>query len=293
MNVKDHSRQHILPKTYLKHFSKYGDGNNLWVLHCKHKYKKRIEKRDSGSSIFTKNNFYDSTLFTNPKEIELFFARSIEPNYNYIIAEINKQKEITDYSLKIKILEWVIYSKIRSVSWREMFKRELEEVGYNFDFDSFELREEHLNVLTNTDICDWVLNYYDLELSSKRWNILKTPIEKNWLTSDNPGFTVNIDGYSDRIWEIVPNPYCTNLRNDTILYFPLSKEYCLKIQPFYEGEDVKLNLSNTPITFKNVSEDEFNLINSWTYLSQHSFVLACTKNDLLKYEDFNKIITEK
>lgn len=288
MNTNGPSKQHVIPKTYLKHFSKSGDGKNLCLLHYNHMYKKGVEIKDSGSSVFIRHNFYDSPHFKNPKEIELFFAKKIEPNYNTIVAEIKKQKEITDYLLKMRLLEWVIYAKIRSVSWRDMFRIELEQAGHNFDFESKELREEHLHILTSPEVYEWVLDYYDRELCSKRWIILRSPADKYWVTSDNPGFTINVDGFADRIWEVDPNPYCTNLQHDTMLYFPLTKEYCLKIQPYYQGEDVKLNLSNTPVTFDNASEAEFNLVNSWTYLTQHSFVVACTKQCLTVFEEFNR-----
>lgn len=282
------SRQHILPKTYLKHFSKNGDGKNLCILHRNHPYKKNIEVKDSGSSLFVRNNFYDSGAFSNPKEIELFFAKKLEPNYNKIIAAISEEKEITDYLLKIRLLEWVIYSVIRSVSWREMFRIELQDDGYIFDFDSDNLREEHLQILTDTKTYDWVLDYYDKELSSKRWVILKSPVDSFWLTSDNPGFTVNVEGYADKIFDVYPNPYCTNLQHDTMLYFPLTKEYCLKVHPYYEGDDVKLNLSNTSIGIDVASEFEFQLINSWTYLTQHSFIIGCSREGLKMFEEINR-----
>ena len=286
---KGPSQQHFLPETYLKHITKNNDGKNLHVLHLGHRYKKKIETKDSGNSLFKKKDFYDTSEFPNPKEIELFFAKTIEQQYNRTIREISKEVDIVDHPLKIRLLEWVFYSKIRSISWREMYRFELKNLGHDLDFESKELREEHLNIISNEKIFESVFDYYDKNLCSKTWIILKSPAGRNWITSDNPGFTVNVDGCSDedKLFETIPNPLCTYLKHDTILYFPLTKTYCLKIQPYNQGDDVKLNLSNTPICHEEASEFEFKLINYWTFLTQQGFVVSSNREDLEIFEQAN------
>ncbi|PQJ09607.1 hypothetical protein CJD36_016845 [Flavipsychrobacter stenotrophus] len=101
-----------------------------------------------------------------------------------------------------------------------------------------------------------------------------------WLTSDNPGFSINLDGYDNRVEEVIPNPYCTDLGHDTILYFPLTKNYCLEIGPFLKEDDVNLNSFNIPVTFMSAPELEFRFINLWTYLAQQKFVVSCDAEGL-------------
>ncbi|PQJ09606.1 hypothetical protein CJD36_016840 [Flavipsychrobacter stenotrophus] len=142
-------KQHFVPKTYLKHFSKKGNGLGLHVLY-NHQHDNKIRKKDFGDSMFTGDNFYDSSEYLNPKELELIFGKVYEPKYNGIIDAICKEEDITDRQTKADILEWVFFLKARSVSWRDKARLELKASGVELDFDCEAVREEHLSVFTDS-----------------------------------------------------------------------------------------------------------------------------------------------
>ena len=283
--MSQNKEHHIVSKVYLKYFSPNNDGKGISILHYQHPYKSRIEVKDSGNSIFTKRNFYNTSQLENPNEIELFFGREIEQKYNFIMAEIAKEKDISDYELKIKIMEWIFYSKIRSPMWRKLIQSELELKGYKFAFNSKELREEHLQLISNNEVFEGVLEIFDKNLSAKKWFILKSPSPFSFITSDNPGFSINVEDYNPSDKMLLPNAFWTNIRYDTVLYFPLSKNYCLRMQPYNNDDDVQLNISNTPIRFQIVSEDEQKLINSWTFCTHDNLLIASDKRELNLFEN--------
>lgn len=279
-------KQHFVPKTYLKHFSKEGNGLGLHVLY-NHQHDNKIRKKDFGDSMFTGDNFYDSSEYLNPKELELIFGRVHEPKYNGIVEALCKEENITDRQIKTDILEWVFFLKVRSVSWREKSRIELNARGIKLDFDSEALREDHLKVFTDVSRLNKIITHYVNVYTAKRWTVLKSPKGLFWLTSDNPGFSINLDDYDEAGQDVIPNPYCTDLGYDTVLYFPLTKDYCLQIGPFLKEDDVHLNSYNTPIKFIPTTESNFRCINFWTFVTQQKFVVACDPESL---ELFARII---
>jgi hypothetical protein len=280
-----HRDQHIIPKVYLKYFSKSEDGKGIAVLHYSHPYKKRIETKDSGDKVFVKKNFYDTAQLADRKQIELFMANHIEPNYHRIIESVRSRSCVNDYNWKIRMMEWMIYSKMRSPMWRELLREELRSKGHDFLFDSNELREEHMQMFHDENILGFLLDYYGKNLSSKKWSVLKSPEYKSWLTSDNPGFSINVDEYDKENIELLPNAYWTNISHDTVLYFPLSSEYCLRIQPYNQGDDVSLNISNTPVQFELCTENEYRLVCSWIFYTHHSLLICSNREDLRIFEE--------
>lgn len=169
--------------------------------------------------------------------------------------------------------------------WRRLIQSELEAKGYKFGFGSKELREEHLQLISNSEVFEGVLEIFDKNLSTKKWFVLKAPSRVSWITSDNPGFSINLEDYNPSDEMLVPNAFWTNIRHDTVLYFPLSKDYCLKMQPYNNNDDVTLNIANTPIRFEGATENEHNLVNGWTFCTHHDILIASDKRDLLLFEN--------
>lgn len=76
--------QHIISKTYLKHFSLNCDGKSIFIIDRDNPYKKGIQCKNSGDSVFWEKNYSDSSVFKDEKFIEEMFGKEIEPNYNKI-----------------------------------------------------------------------------------------------------------------------------------------------------------------------------------------------------------------
>jgi hypothetical protein len=283
-----HKKQHIVSEAYLKYFSKEDDGKGILTLCLNNPYKLKIELHNSGDRIFWAKNFYNTTQFQNSKTIELFFGQKIENDYHSIIKKIVNQVPIKDEKFKILIFQWVFYSKLRSPMWRKYLQFIIKEKGINLKFDSKELREEHLQFFSNSDMLNSFIEYYNESLIVKKWKILICPDNYNWITSDNPGFAVATKEFAKNPKEYDPNPLWTNIQYDTALYFPLTKKYCLEIFPYNQNDDVKRNFDNDNIVFEKANPDTSHLINNWTARTSHEIIISSSQDELLEYEEIIK-----
>jgi hypothetical protein len=280
-----YKKQHIVSETYLKHFSKENDGKGIKVLHLKNCYKKDIKTYDSGNKVFWSENFYDTSKFQNPKAVEIFLGQKIENGYNSLIKKITSQNPILDNDFKISIFKWIFYSKLRSPVWRIHIQFLLKMNGKEFDLDSKEIREEHMQFFSNPDILESLVEYYNDSLIAKKWRILISIENFNWITSDNPGFAIATKEFKKNPYEYIPNPLWTDIKHDTALYFPMTKKYCLEIWPYNQEDDIKRNFGNDYIEFDNSKIDTLKLINNWTVLSANEIVISDSENELKEYEN--------
>ncbi len=282
-----YKKQHIVSETYLKHFSKGNDGIGLKVLHLNNCYKKNIQKYDSGNKVFWSENFYNTSNFQNHKTVEIFLGQKIENGYNSLIEQITKQTPILDNESKFSTFQWIFYSKLRSPVWRSHLQFLLKVNGKEYNINSKEIREEHMQFFSNPDILDSLIEYYNDFLIAKKWRILISNENYSWITSDNPGFSIATKEFAKNPYEYIPNPLWTGINHDTVLYFPLTKKYCLEICPYNQDDDTKRNFGNDSIEFDNSKIDTVKLINNWTVLSANGLVISESENELIEYE--NKI----
>jgi len=125
---------------------------------------------------------------------------------------------------------------------------------------------------------DWVLNLYTARLSRKKWIILKRLSNHYWLTSDNPGFVVNIGELSSGFTEFIPRHSLSDIRADSIMYYPLSKDYCLKLEAIVEArEDAE---ADVPIDYIEPTEEELEFVNGVT-VSTYKKVLITNQRGTL------------
>lgn len=273
-------KQHIVPVTYIKYFSPNYDGKDLQVLYTTGIKKWKMENKNSGDSIFWEENFYNTSQFDNPKYLEQFFGQAIESRYNELIDVIKDEKEIHDEDLKVSVFQWIFYSKLRSPMWREYLMEILNTNGHTLDFNAHELREEHLRIFSNPDLFEYILEYYESYLTTKQWKILIQPKDNSWITSDNPGFHINVSELEKEKESYVPNPLWTGIQHDSVLYFPLTQKYCILIKPYNTGDDVNLNFNNDGISFEKSGSQELNLINAWTVMTSRNFVISPYRKEL-------------
>ena len=81
-------RQHIVPRVYLKYFSR---DSFVYVFDTTNPYRKKIEKKGIGHRVFTSDNYYDTSIPETRKYLEETFSR-FEATYNEIIPTIQKCK---------------------------------------------------------------------------------------------------------------------------------------------------------------------------------------------------------
>ncbi|WP_190246284.1 DUF4238 domain-containing protein [Gelidibacter gilvus] len=256
-----YKKQHIVPETYLKHFSINSDGIGIFVINSDDKYRKGIQKKNSGDKIFWIPNYSDTDFFDDRKAIEKMFGTDIENNYNNIINVIEQEKTTIDFGVKQELLQWIFYTKLRSPIW----KNHLE----NFtDYDNF---KKQVNDFVSSAV-------------SMRWTIYKSPQNKYWWTSDNPGFCHNLKKM-EATQEILPEPIYNKVGVDSILYYPLSKKYCLNIHPYNKGEDLHLNATNTNIRFEKADLSLFKILNYSTLITQKRLIIATESESLNEVEE--------
>jgi hypothetical protein len=187
-------KQHFVPKVYLKYFSQNEDCKNLYVIHHGSEYNRRIQKKNSGDSIFWDKQFYTSTEFDDPLALELFFARDIEPNYSKIISIIKQERSNIDYEFKLELLHWIFYAKLRSPIFRTLIADILIAEGYDIDEDiDKNAKAVHLAMFHDKELFDKISNDILCHFASKKWTILKTKSDSPFWTSDSPGFGIDLD----------------------------------------------------------------------------------------------------
>jgi len=277
-------KQHTVSKAYLKHFSINEDGRDLFVINSADKHRPYIQKVDSGHTVFWQKKFYNSDKFATPTDLETFFARDIEPTYSGIINCLKTNIAVSEWTIKLELFQWIIYSKLRSPVWRGYYLQILENSkefqGAKLDFSKEKLiKELHLTFFTEESLLNEMIEKFANILLSKKWKILIAPGANYWWTTDNPGFGINLDKIKKN-QKVLPDPFWNILDNGTLIYFPLSKDYCLQIGPYEKGDSIYLNLTNTDITFEKPGTDLAGLINYWSLVSQEHLLISADREQI-------------
>jgi hypothetical protein len=273
-------KQHIVSKTYLKHFSPNSDGKSLFLIDHEAPHQKGIQCKNSGDSVFWEKNYSDSPLFKDKKIIEKIFGQDIEPGYNAIIKEIEAENEALSFETKQKIIQWIFYTKRRSPIWEPFHSPPAQ------PSESRYTQQRHLENFTDEDRFKAALDGFIRDAVNKRWTIYRSPKDNHWWTSDNPGYCIDCADLtsSEALQAAIPDPYCRLSGPDAVLFYPLSKKYCLSIQAYDYGEDVRLNATNTKVDFVQADESMVKYINYWTLISQARLVISADKDSLKPVE---------
>jgi len=256
-----YKKQHIVPETYLKHFSTKSDGIGIFVIDSDDKYRNGIQKKNSGDKIFWIPNYSDTDFFADRKAIEKMFGTDIENSYNSIISTIEQENTNIDFNIKEELLKWIFYTKLRSPIW-----------------------ENHLENFTDYNNFKKQVNDFVSSAVSMKWTIYKSPKNKFWWTSDNPGFCHNIKEIK-ATQKINPTPVYNIVGVDSILYYPLTKKYYLNIHPYNKGEDLNLNLTNTDIRFKEADLSLYRILNYSTLITQKRLIISTESESLKEVEE--------
>jgi hypothetical protein len=216
----------------------------------------RIYLFDLGSRELDKKGIYATSL--QSEIIESYqdgigLESQMDKEYYQIITTIRQQRLIWGDQFKLKLLEWC--------------SRHIQTCGE----DGKELEDIYMT--------------YMEKLSERKWVILTSPKKHLWITSDNPGFSISKDAVKERQYPFFSSDFLSDIRPDTILYYPLSKEYCLSIQP-EEVESSTNHYFDSPIRFIEASEKEVQIVNGLT-ISTCKEIVASSKKDILeKYQYF-------
>jgi hypothetical protein len=247
-----------------------------------HPYKKGIKSYNSGDSVFWEKNYYNA-VGDDPKRVEKFLGQSVENDYNQLITTISQEKSILSLSIKLKIFEWIFYSKLRSPNWRNHLSQLVDKKSNNKSNNS-EIRELHMAFFNDSDLFKYFNDTYAKDLTIKKWRILICPKDRGWITTDSPGIMINLKEFAKSPEDYCPNVLWNNMQNDSAFYFPLTSKYCLELWPYDEQDDVKRNLGTDPVAYIKPSEDMYNQINFWTMHSASEILISQNESDLHYYK---------
>ena len=108
--IKSNIKQHVVPKSYLKRFGKKNLNNKGYNIAVKQLKSNKIFI-DSINNVAFKKNFYDVSDKFNPKYLENYFSREIEPLYGPEMTNI-----IASLTLSQKKDDVLTVSQIHSLS---------------------------------------------------------------------------------------------------------------------------------------------------------------------------------
>ena len=87
---------------------------------------------------------------------------------------------------------------------------------------------------------------------------------------------------------MIANPFWDILNNNTQIYYPLTKKFCLEISPYTADDDRNLNYSNDHITITNTDVDLLNAINYRSLITQHELIISANEESLKVVCDISK-----
>jgi hypothetical protein len=133
-NKKD--EQHIVPRTYLKHWKISDAQNFVYGIDLSNKYNKGVQIFGLNHKVFKERKYYNDNSLQNPYTIEDVLGEEIEPNYDKIMNEVNSEI-ILSQPIREKIMQWLYISKMRSP-----YTRNSAEQMANFLYKTTELYKE-------------------------------------------------------------------------------------------------------------------------------------------------------
>ena len=279
--IKSNIKQHVVPKSYLKRFGKKNLNNKGYNIAVKQLKSNKIFI-DSINNVAFKKNFYDVSDKFNPKYLENYFSREIEPLYGpemtNIIASLTlsqKKDDVLTASQIHSLSKMISFQVLRVPGFLE---RRFEHGKIIFDekinetSEQFELHPEIIKGILE----DFVNNKNDfirdmtiplIAEVDRLEKLSKVLFDKIWLIYFNNSIVPFITSDSPVVmYNFIRNSvsYADNGvgRDDTFIYYPLSNKILIKIVPrnFWGGIMKNLNntlgfLSNSDISFINLVND--------------------------------------
>jgi hypothetical protein len=108
-------------------------------------------------------------------------------------------------------------------------------------------------------------------MKKKKWAVLKSPSGHGWQTTDNPGISIDVDMMTAGYYDTCADPYWKSVNERSVIYFPLSHEYCLRLTP---EQNQSPNHHASYIGFEDSSEREFQVINKLAIASQPDVLIS-------------------
>lgn len=273
--------QHFVPKVYLKYFKINPSSNqneSVYILDTSNIYDKKPKSKSLNCAYFTRDKYYNSIDFEYEGYALEQELSKVENNYPSLMAAIEKQEQLSEKQ-KRDLLLFLTIAKLRSPIWRGAGYKHLQEIiKFTSGQSSESLTDESLKINHLKKLTDFTTMFQmSLNLCVKEWFVYQTNREHPFITSDNPGTSINLD---DRIK--IPNPYW-EIKYDTILFFPLSATLCLIMGPFKATTPATIHVLNHPISYEVAQKKLVDKINIYTCATRNNLLISNSFDYLSKF----------
>jgi hypothetical protein len=292
---KEKVEQHLVPRTYLKHWRIAKDKNFVYGIDFTNEYKKGVQIFGLNDKVFKQKRYYNDNSLQNPFAIEDILGQNIEPNYEIIMSEVNSEQKLSQ-PVREKIMLWLYISKMRSPYMRDnterlanfFYKTAARYKNKNLSTDlekAIGLYSKHtakktqLRTLIDREQVRELLALFLDTLNSKHWRILKSIPQFQFWTNDNPGFSLNT---SERFAKEVPYHRVMEMNPRSIILYPLSPKYCLEISPFQKGTPENVSALTMDIKFEQASPQLIEYINKGVLYTRSKLIVSNNK-EILEY----------
>lgn len=285
-------KQHYIPRVYLKWFQIDNDQNKNFVycVDFSDKYNTKTRRKGINDKVFTQKKFYNDNRLNNPFAIEDVLGSYFEPQYDEIIKAISNESKISTKTVE-DLITWMYISKMRSPHIRasteglldfiisatnaqqKQIPTELEKKNMDENIKRT-AQQVHLNLFSDSQQTQNLLDHYFNTLSTKHWRILKSMPEFPFWTNDNPGFSPNINPVFAKE---TPFHKVIELNSSSIIFYVLTPKYCLQITPFVAGTSPDLCALNMDIEFSQASPNLIDYINKGVFYSRYKLIISNSK----------------
>lgn len=169
--------------------------------------------------------------------------------YENIYSNIRKENPIENDQVKLDLSMIMLIAKFNNPLFRSQQLTDSNE--HEFDFKSRP-------------------KFYQL-LSRKNWVVLKSPEGLSWNTTENPGFSIDMDDVISGSRTVSPDPYWTEMSENSLIYFPLSDQYCLRLAP---DNFPTVMMQGSKIDFEQSSEQELEVVNKLLLVSKPDVLIS-------------------
>ena len=290
---KEKIEQHIVPRTYLKHWRIAEDKKFVYGIDFTNEYKKEVQIFGLNDKVFKQRRFYNDNLFQNPYIIEDILGEEIEPSYEIIMREVNSEQNLSQ-PIREKLMLWLYISKMRSPFMRDNTERRAnfiyktiarykdinlsdEKVKAIEHYSKQLAKRTQLRTFTDKEQVTTLLTLFIKTLNAKHWRILKSISQFQFLTNDNPGFSPNTD---ERFATDTPYHHVMELNSSSIILYPLSPKYCLEITPFRMGTPLDICALTMEVKFEQVPTEIIEYINKGVLYTCNKLIVSNNKEIL-------------
>jgi hypothetical protein len=250
-------------KYYVEQFASHFNGEQIVIMHFGSHLSESLQKLSWENTKWMDHECNSATW--------RYFYGGHYPDYAAIMNVLKREEPILDCHFKIQLTEWLVYSKLVVSDCQEGKTLPVSSIRPDLSFRPL-FQQGAVRVYGGSNLHWWIEDLFKAKLSVKKWVILKRRPGHFWLTSDNPGFLININDLQEGFSEVVPRHSLLDIRPDSVLYYPLSKEYCLKLEPNVDSRDE--SRENMAINYVMPADDEQEFVNGVTVSTYKKVVIT-------------------